>query len=115
MALGYYDAQIHKLKRVYAGRRETMQKALDDQGLSNSTAARFGGTSFWIEGPKWLDSRVLAKKLRPESVLIEPGSPFFADRDKVSNCFRLAYSSIERKFIDEGVKRVKIAIDNLAP
>lgn len=115
MALGYYDAQIHKLKRVYAGRRETMQKALDDQGLSNSTAARFGGTSFWIEGPKWLDSRVLARKLQPESVLIEPGSPFFADRDETSNCFRLAYSSIERKLIEEGIRRVKIAIDNLAP
>ncbi len=115
MALGYYDSQIHRLKRVYAGRRQTMQQALDEAGLSNSSAASFGGTSFWIEGPQWLDTRMLAEKLRQNGVLIEPGSPFFANRDDTSNFFRAAYSSIERKLIPEGVRRIKKAIDQLAP
>ncbi len=115
MALGYYDAQILRLKRVLARRRAVMQKALDDYGLSNSSAARFGGTSFWIEGPEWLDAGVLASKLNEESVLIEPGAPFYADRNKRSNHFRAAYSSIMKKQIPQGVERIRNAIDQLAP
>ncbi len=115
MALGYYDAQILRLKRVLARRRAVMQKALDEYGLSNSSAARFGGTSFWIEGPVWLDAGILASKLRQESVLIEPGAPFYANPNKRSNHFRAAYSSIMKKQIPQGVERIRNAIDQLAP
>ncbi len=115
MALGYYDAQILRLKRVLARRRAVMQKALDEYGLSNSSAARFGGTSFWIEGPAWLDAGILAAKLRQESVLIEPGAPFYANPNKISNHFRAAYSSIMKKQIPQGVERIRNAIDQLAP
>lgn len=115
MALGYYDSQILRLKRVLAGRRETMQQSLDECGLSNSSAARFGGTSFWIEGPDWLDAGLLAEKLKEESVLIEPGSPFHSNRSEKSRHFRIAYSSIERKHIPEGILRIRNAIRKLAP
>lgn len=115
MALGYYDSQINRLKRVFSARRSTMQAALDEHGLSNSSAAQFGGTSFWIKGPDWLDARILAEKLKQRSVLIEPGSPFFADGDRKSNYFRAAYSSIERKLIANGIRLIRDTIDNLAP
>ena len=114
MALGYYDSQISRLKRVLARRRQVMQNALNDVGLSNSSAARFGGTSFWIEGPDWLDAEILAAKLREQSVLIEPGAPFFAGLDRKSNHFRVAYSSIIKKQIPQGVERIRHAIDQLA-
>jgi len=115
MALGFYDSQILRLKRVFATRRQTMQMALDEFGLSNRTAALFGGTSFWIEGPPWLDADLLATELTKQSVLIEPGGPFFADRNKKSNFFRIAYSSIERSRIREGVEIIRKTIDDLAP
>ena len=115
MALGYYDAQILRLKRVYATRRQVMQEALDACGLANSSAARFGGTSFWIEGPAWLDSNRLAENLRRQDVLIEPGNPFYSRRKTGSNHFRAAYSSIDAELIGEGVNRIKHAIDDLAP
>jgi GntR family transcriptional regulator/MocR family aminotransferase len=115
MALGYYNSQILRLKRVLARRRAVMQNALDECGLSNSSAARFGGTSFWIEGPEWLDAGILAEKLREQSVLIEPGAPFYANRNKKSNHFRAAYSSIIKKHIPQGVRLIRDAIDQLAP
>jgi len=68
--LGYYDSQILRLKRVLARKREVMQNALNDVGLSNSSAAQFGGTSFWIKRPDRLDAGILAAKLREQSVLI---------------------------------------------
>lgn len=115
MALGYYDSQILRLKRVLAGRREIMQAALDKHGLSNSSAAQFGGTSFWIEGPQWLDAEILAQRLKLQGVLIEPGASFYAGRKQHCNYFRAAYSSIERKLIGEGVALIRQAIDALAP
>ena len=115
MALGHYDSQILRLKKVLSGRRETMQKALDKFGLSNSSAANFGGTSFWIEGPKGLDAKVLADELKHHGVLIEPGASFFADNNKTRNYFRAAYSSIASELIEDGVEKIRKSIDALAP
>ncbi len=115
MALGYYDAQILRLKRVLSRRRKLMQKSLDECGLSNSSAARFGGTSFWIKGPDWLDAIKLGQLLEEQSVLIEPGAPFYAGGSDKSQYFRIAYSSIVKKQIPEGVLRIRNAIQQLAP
>ena len=75
MALGYHNEQILRLKRVLARRREIMQKSLDECGLSNSSAARFGGTSFWIGGPDWLDAGILAQKLKEKKRIDRAGWP----------------------------------------
>ena len=115
MALGYYHAQILRLKRVLAGRRAVMQKSLDECDLSNSSAARFGGTSFWIKGPHWLDAHNLAENLKQQSVLIEPGAPFYPDKMEKSRYFRIAYSSINKKHIPQGISLIRQEIDNLAP
>ena len=103
MALGHYSAQMRKLKRHFAERRKTMATALENHGLFKSSAAYFGGTSFWIEGPDGLDADELAKELEAESVLIEPGSPFFGVEGAPKNYFRIAYSSIPEEKIADGV------------
>ena len=46
MALGHYDAQIHRLRRHLAQRRRVLQSAIDDEGLVSHSAAHFGGTGF---------------------------------------------------------------------
>jgi len=40
-------------------------------------AGDFGGTSFWMKGPDWLDSRALADRAAEMGVLIELGEVFF--------------------------------------
>ena len=105
LALGHYDAQIRKLRRRLANRRAVMSESLAEVGLLDTQAARFGGTSFWIQGPAALDTDALARKLADQSVLIEPGANFFFQQNR-HNAMRLAFSSIPASKIPEGVKRV---------
>jgi len=113
MALGHYDAQIRRLRRHLAGRRMALQRALDRHRLFTQTASHFGGTSFWVQGPDWLDARRLAERAAEAGVLIEPGDVFFRQDDPRLNYFRLAYSSIPETRIDEGIARLAAAVDDL--
>lgn len=113
MALGHYDAQIRRLRRHLAGRRGALQQALDRHRLFTQTASHFGGTSFWVRGPDWLDSRRLADRAAEKGVLIEPGDVFFRRGNAPLNHFRLAYSSIPEARIAEGVDRLAAAVEEL--
>ncbi|MEK9935923.1 MAG: PLP-dependent aminotransferase family protein [Rhodobiaceae bacterium] len=113
MALGHYDAQIRRLRRHLAGRRRALQRALESHRLFTQSASHFGGTSFWVRGPDWLDSRQLAEQAAADGVLIEPGDVFFAPGSPPLNYFRLAYSSIPEARIAEGVSRLASAIETV--
>ncbi len=110
MALGHYDAQIKRLRRHFSHRRQALQTALDGEALLHETAAHFGGTSFWINGPEWLDSRKLAESVAADGVLIEPGDAFFNSAAPPLNYFRLAYSSISEDRIAEGFSKLVAAV-----
>ena len=112
LALGHYDAQIRKLRRRLANRHANMAESLAQVGLLDTQAARFGGTSFWIYGPKDLDTSELATHLTDQSVLIEPGANFFFE-DRRKNAMRLAFSSIPASKIPTGVTLVAQAIDKI--
>lgn len=106
LALGHYDALIRRMREEYAERYALMATALADGGLSIAGQADFGGTCFWIDGGAGLDADRLAERLRDEGVLIESGAPFFAASDGPCRFFRMAFSSIARDRIAEGVARV---------
>ena len=113
MALGHYDAQIRRLRRHLAERRRVLQQAMDTEPLFSQAAAHFGGTSFWVHGPDWLDARVLAQRAMAEGVLIEPGDVFFRSEAAPLNYFRLSYSAISTDRIGEGFKRLVKAVNSL--
>jgi GntR family transcriptional regulator/MocR family aminotransferase len=48
-----------------------------------------------------------------EGVLIEPGTPFYADPEEGRHRFRLGFSSIPAERIDEGVRRLRAVIDSM--
>jgi len=83
--------------------------------LFSHSAAHFGGTSFWVSGPDWLDSRILARKAIKDEVLIEAGDAFFDDEAPLLNYFRLAYSAISSERIPEGVARLAAVMRALKP
>ena len=58
MALGHYDSQIQRLRRHFNERRQILKEALSRESLLEETGSHFGGTSFWIRGPEWLDSNI---------------------------------------------------------
>ena len=115
MALGHYDAQIRRLRRHFGTRRKVLHEALAGEPLLEESGAHFGGTSFWVKGPEWLDSRGLAARAAGNGVLIEPGHPFFAASPPPANFFRLAYSSIGEDRIIPGFERLMESVRALAP
>ena len=115
MALGHYDAQIKRLRRHFSVRRQILQNALKDETLLFETGSHFGGTSFWIKGPQWLDSRCLATRAAEDGVLIEAGHSFFNAKQPSQNYFRLAYSSIHEGHIPEGFAKLVQSVQSLSP
>ena len=111
MSLGHYDALIKRTATAYKRRRRIMATAFEEHGLEVGGGGGEGGSSFWMQAPEGVDTRELAARLLDDSVLIEPGAPFFAgEANPPSRYFRLAYSSIPDARIPEGVARIARAV-----
>lgn len=104
LSLGHHDMLIRRLHRAYRARWEILGSALQKQLPNSTSIPSFGGTSFWVKGPEWLDSERLAEACTARSLLIEPGRIYFGIDDKPRNYFRLGFSSIEEKKIEPGIK-----------
>ncbi len=115
LSLGHYDAQMNRMRRVYAERRRVMERALAAEGLRIAAPGATGGSSFWLELPPGADSTDLALRLRARDVLVEPGAPFFARPERGARFLRLAYSSIPAGLIPEGIARIAAALREGAP
>lgn len=110
LSLGHYDAQLRRMSRAYQDRREAIDRAIAQHGLTVAGKGTFGGSSVWLKAPDHIDTTDLALSLRPLGVLIEPGAPFFAG-DAAPHCyFRLAYSSIPAERIPDGIALIAKAI-----
>ncbi|WP_121629104.1 PLP-dependent aminotransferase family protein [Tropicibacter alexandrii] len=106
LSLGHYDALVRRIGRALGERRAVMETALSHYGLEIAGKGAHGGSSFWMQAPDGIDTAELAHSLRADSVLIEPGAPFFAGESPPRTHYRLGYSSIPSERIDEGVARI---------
>ena len=106
LSLGHYDSMLRRLGEVFADRRRVMLRAIRDNRLEIAGAIDDGGSSLWLRAPEGIDATHLARLLRDDSVLIEPGAPFFDHPLGQERFFRLAYSSIPADKITEGVARI---------
>lgn len=109
LRLGHYDAQVRRMGRVLQQRREALDQAIAEAGLTAAGANVFGGSSLWMQAPDGCNTVDLARDLQEESVLIEPGAAFYGHTDP-SPYYRLAYSSIPVERIAPGVARIGAAI-----
>lgn len=103
IAQGHHDALVKRLHRIYKARWHCMKAALARHLPGMSEAPTFGGTSFWVRGPAWLDSGKLAHAAMGKGVLLEPGGVQFALPESGKNYFRLGFSSIAEDKIEPGV------------
>ncbi|MFC3180588.1 MocR-like pyridoxine biosynthesis transcription factor PdxR [Cypionkella sinensis] len=110
LSLGHYDALINRMRNAYRRRRQVMEEAIREHGLTVAGQGGFGGSSFWMRAPAGVDTERLAEGLRAEGVLIEPGRAFFAPDQAPRNFYRLGYSSIAPARIPEGIARIGRAI-----
>lgn len=106
LSLGHYDAQIRRMASTLHDRRKVLEAAIATHGLTIAGRGVYGGSSLWMRAPEGTDTMELAKNLRDESVLIEPGQAFFSGPDRPSNFYRIGYSSISTNRIEQGIKRI---------
>jgi GntR family transcriptional regulator/MocR family aminotransferase len=113
LSLGHHDTLIRRLHKAYRSRWEIMGKALADHLPMSSRNPSFGGTAYWVKGPKGLDSEKLQKAAMARSIFIEPGRIAFGAAKPPTNYFRLAFSSIDEKKIEPGVTLLADTIKSL--
>ena len=103
LSRGHYDALIRRMSRAFHDRRKTIDRAVNEHGLTVAGRGSFGGSSLWMRAPDHVDTHELSRRLAEHSVLIEPGHAFFDGPNPPQNFYRLAYSSISTPRITEGV------------
>ena len=111
LSLGYHDALIGRLERAYRVRWEAMRDALAAHLPGSSRMPTFGGSSYWVTGPRGLDSDALAAEALRAGIIIEPGRIYFNENTRPSRHFRLGFSSIDSKMIEPGILRLAGLID----
>lgn len=110
LSLGHYDAQIRRMSKALAHRREALDAAVEKNGLTVAGRGILGGSSLWMSAPEHVNTTRLARSLQSQSVHIEPGASFFSSSNRPENYYRLGYSSISTDRIEPGVKLIADAI-----
>jgi GntR family transcriptional regulator/MocR family aminotransferase len=113
LSLGHHDTLIRRLHRAYRSRWEIMGDALNRHMPDASRMPSFGGTSYWVKGPAKLDSDALGRAAAARGILIEPGRIAFGAAEAPRNHYRLAFSSIDERKIEPGVKLLAATIAGL--
>ncbi|MDA7966344.1 PLP-dependent aminotransferase family protein [Ruegeria sp.] len=110
LSLGHYDAQIRRMSKALQARREALETAIAEQGLTVAGRGILGGSSMWMRAPQAIDTTQLAEDLQQRSVHIEPGEQFFSGPERPKNYYRLGYSSIQPERIAPGIEQIARAI-----
>ncbi len=103
---GVLDAQLPRLREVYASKRDAMIRALAAgcAGLAHWVPPR-GGFFLWVELPVGVDTGRLLPTAVEADVIYVAGAPFFVDGSG-THALRLAFSSASAPRIDEGIARL---------
>jgi GntR family transcriptional regulator / MocR family aminotransferase len=104
LSLGHHDTLIRRLHKAYRARWEVMGRSLAEHLPQSSRSPSFGGTAFWVKGPERLDSDKLYTAALAKGLFIEPGRINFGVTKPPLHYFRLAFSSIDEKKIEPGIK-----------
>jgi GntR family transcriptional regulator/MocR family aminotransferase len=115
LSLGHYDALIRRMGSALHERRRVMEEEIARHGLQIAGQGAYGGSSFWMKAPPHVDTEILARRLEPKGVLIEPGHAFFSGTAQSINYYRLAYSSIPVSRIGEGINLIEQGIRDFSP
>ena len=101
---GYLARHIAKMKKVYRGRLEAMEAALEKHMPKEATWTRpEGGMSVWVTLPPGFDAGELLIHLRERGVLFVPGRYFYLQNPQ-PNTLRLGFAALDEKKIARGVQ-----------
>jgi GntR family transcriptional regulator/MocR family aminotransferase len=103
---GYHDSLIMNIMRNYQTRWRAMDEALTKYLPESHNQPTFGGSCYWVKGPKGLDASKLQEAAIAKSILIEAGEIHFLQQPAPKNYFRLGFSSIATDKIEPGIKKL---------
>jgi 2-aminoadipate transaminase len=111
---GRMPATLDKVRKVYAGRAQTMCDALrNDLGNAISFVQPQGGLFVWANltgaNGKVKDGNAFAKMAIDQGVAFVPGAPFYCQNPDHST-LRLSFATVGEDKILEGVERLKQAL-----
>ena len=115
LARGYHDTLVRNIVHVYRERCRLVKEALDKYLPDSAQPPTYGGSSYWVKGPAYLDSRLLKDLAADAGILIEPGDIHFLSDEPPLNFFRLGFSAIVENKIEEGIKKLADIIHSMAP
>lgn len=102
---GYHDALIRQIHQTFQARWQRMSDALEHHLPDCYTPSTYGGSCFWIRGPKGLDCQRLQALAREEGILLERGDLHYFDRP-AREYLRLGFSAIPEERIEPGIERL---------
>ncbi len=115
LALGHFDLLNRRLSEAHRDRAQRLARALAAHAPQLRHPQVNGGSSFWVEGPAWLDATQLAADARAARILIEPGEVHFFGASPPQNFFRLGFSSIPSARIEAGIRRLGELVERQRP
>jgi DNA-binding transcriptional MocR family regulator len=107
---GDFETRIGCIAAVYRERRDAMTRALEREmppGVQFTRPA--GGLFLWVEFPAEVDARQLLRRCMEAGVAFVPGAGFFPNGGH-ANTARLNYSNMPVERIEEGIRRMAVAL-----
>ncbi|ACC97978.1 Aminotransferase class I and II [Elusimicrobium minutum Pei191] len=107
---GYLEKHIKRVVEVYRKKRTAMLAALEKYMPEGVKWTRpEGGLFLWVTLPKYLDTEKMFPSAIENNVAYVVGSAFYYD-GKTKNDMRLNFSYATPEEIDEGIKRLALAV-----
>ncbi|MDA3909133.1 MAG: PLP-dependent aminotransferase family protein [Sulfurimonas sp.] len=111
MSDGNLDSHVKTLIENYRIKRDAMVKSLKDNlGETIEFEIPKGGMFFWIKFKDEIDTMKLFDFAIKQNVAYVPGSVFYKDSSHPSPFARLNFTNASCADIEEGIKRIKIAL-----
>jgi 2-aminoadipate transaminase len=103
---GHLARHLARMKKVYRGRLEALEAALEKNMPEETTWSRpEGGMSIWVTIPAGLDAGELLIHVRERGVHFVPGRYFYYQNPQ-PNTLRLGFAGLDEKRITRGVQTV---------
>ena len=113
LAMGTFDAHVEKIRRVYGRQGEIMISSIKKHFPPQVQFTQpEGGMFLWITLPGELSSMKFFDLAIKHRVAFVPGHPFYIGK-KETNTLRLNFSSVDGPTIEEGIKRLGKALNQL--
>ncbi|WMC11282.1 PLP-dependent aminotransferase family protein [Oceanimonas pelagia] len=103
LSLGYHDALVRKLARVFEERARCLENALK-QHLPDCRVSSIGGSSCWLTLPPGLDGAALKRLAAEHDLLLISGDSYHIGEGLPTNTLKLGFSAIPLERIEPGIR-----------